>query len=58
MNKSLADSIPENISPYMKNMLSNYLISPEKINLRIVPLKDNGYLIYSNLIPWAYCNSF
>lgn len=58
MNKSLADSIPPNLSPYMKNMLSNYLINPEKINLRIVPLKEGGYLIYSNLIPWAYCNSF
>ncbi|MBC3381132.1 hypothetical protein H8I69_18590 [Serratia fonticola] len=58
MNKSLSDSIPENLSPYMKNIISNYLTNPEIINLRIVPLKESGYLIYSNLIPWAYCNSF
>lgn len=57
MNKSIVNSIPKNISPYIRNILDIYLISPTEIKFRMVILKEGGYMIYINLIPWAYCNA-
>lgn len=57
MNKSLEDQTQEKISPHMRNMIDTHLINPSNLNIRLTPDKNNGYLIYNNIIPWVYCNN-
>lgn len=56
MNSSLADHLSVGTSRYMRNMLNINLVSPSGIKIRIMPEKSGDYLIYNNVIPWAYCN--
>lgn len=58
MNRSLSDTVPSSISPYMLNMLKVHLISPGDLKFRILPEEKGSYLIMNNQIPWAYCNSY
>jgi hypothetical protein len=56
MNPSLDDSLPQEMSQYMRNVLNVHLVTPEGIKFRILPEKEGNYIIYNNIIPWVFCN--